>query len=64
MVAISYLLLSLYSKTLHNMEPKKEEKNKLSVLQKDITDSVVSRINELQEMCNGSLHHSEEINGW
>lgn len=50
MVAISYLLLSLYSKTLHNMEPKKEEKNKLSVLQKDITDSVVSRINELQEM--------------
>lgn len=32
------------------MEAKKEEKNKLSVLQKDITDSVVSRINELQEI--------------
>lgn len=29
---------------------KKQEKNQLSVLQKDITDSVVSRINELQEI--------------
>ncbi|MDD4009789.1 MAG: recombinase RecT [Fermentimonas sp.] len=29
---------------------KKQEKNQLSVLQKDITDSVVSRINELQEV--------------
>lgn len=29
---------------------KKQEKNQLSVLQKDITDSVVSRISELQEM--------------
>src|SRR5690554_2730567 len=29
---------------------KKVEKNQLSVLQKDITDSVVSRINELQEV--------------
>lgn len=29
---------------------KKQEKNQISVLQKDITDSVVSRINELQEI--------------
>lgn len=35
------------------MEEKKQEKktnNQLSILQKDITDSVISRINELQEM--------------